>query len=190
MKNLENPLYLGKAEEIEKKNISETVQGQTVEEPEIEPTMDSAQEIISETLSDLAKEVAKKRREDKKKQKQDKGKSIVQETEQIPEHSSDEDRDSQPLTQRLAELHEKIALSKKKEKQKQQIPKEKQSTTSVRRSSRLSGKMKTIKGPSFIDLSSPGEDVTSPSHTESVGTSPPREESPFEHELEVEHEPE
>src|ERR1700733_8544482 len=169
-----------------KENVSETVQGQTVEEPEIEPTRDSAQEIISETLSDLAKEVAKKRREDKKKQKQDKGKSIVQETEQTPEHSSDEDRDSQPLTQRLAELHDKIALSKKKEKQKQQIPKAKQSTTSVRRSSRLRGKMKTIKGPYFIDLSSPGEDVISPSHTESVEASPPREDSPFEHELEVE----
>ena len=52
--------------------------------------------------------------------------------------------------------------------------------------------MKTIKGPSFIDLSSPGKDATSPSYTESVETSPPREESPFEHELEVEveHEPE
>lgn len=160
-----------------KRNASETIQGQT----EIEPIRDSAQEIITETLSDLAKQVAKKRKEAKKKQKQEKGKSIVQEIEQTTGHSSD---DSQPLTQRLAELHKKTALSK--DKQRQTTPKEKQSTTSVRRSCRLSGKMKTVKGPSFIDLSSPGKDVISPSHTESVEASPPREDSPFQHELEVE----
>ena len=130
--------------------------------------------------------MTKKRKEAKKKQKQDKGKSIVQEIEQTPGHSSDEDQDSQPLTQRLAELHKKTALSKEKEKQKQKTPKEKQSITPVRRSSRLSGKMKTVKGPSFIDLSSPGKDVISPSYTESIEASPPREDSPFQHELEVE----
>src|SRR5271168_4115419 len=83
----------------------------------------------------------------------------------------------------MAKLH-KTALPKKVEKQK--VQKQKQSTSTVRRSSRLKGKMKTTKGPSFIDLSSPGKDATSPSHTESIETSPPRVESPFEHELEVE----
>ena len=46
--------------------------------------------------------------------------------------------------------------------------------------------MKTVKGPSFIDLSSPGKDVISPSYTKSIEASPPREDSPFQHELEFE----
>lgn len=56
------------------------------------------------------------------KQKKDKGKAVAQETYATPENSSEED--TQPLAQRMAKLHE-TALSKKEEKQKQKVPKEK-----------------------------------------------------------------
>ena len=127
--------------------------------------------------------------ESRKKQNKNKGKAIAQETYLTPTNSSEED--TQPLAQRMAKLHE-TALSKKVEKQKQKVQKEKQSTTTVRRSSRLKGKMKATKnkGPSFIDLGTPEKVATSPPHAESVETSPPREESPFEHKLESEHESE
>ena len=180
-----------------------TVQGKIEEETEIhhsehemepEPTVDSAQEIISETLSELAKEAAKKRREDKKKQKQDKGKSIVQETYQTPEHSSDEERDSQPLAQRLAKLHEKIALSKKVKVQKprEKAQKETQSAATVRRSSRLQNKGKATR-TLFVDLSTPEKGAIKADLEDSPqreAATPPREDSPFqpEFETEIEHE--
>jgi len=184
-----------------KESISETVQGQTVEEievyhpePEIEPTEDSAQEIISETLAELAKEAAKKRREDKKKQKQDKGKSVIQETDQTLEHSNDEERDSQPLAQRLAKLHEKIALSKKVKVQKprKKAQKETQSAATVRRSSRLQNKGKATR-TLFVDLSTPEKGAIKTDLDDSPqreAATPPREDSPFqpEFETEIEHE--
>ena len=182
----------------------ETVQDQFDEETdiqhpeqEIDPgfTEDDnqvAQGIITETLSELAQEIAQKRKEGRKKRKQDKGKSVVQETHLTPENTSEED--TQPLAQRMAKLH-KTALSKKEEKQKQKVPKEKQSTTSVRRSSRLQNrKVGATKGKQsfFIDLSTPQKGATSPdlekipSHAEYLETSPPREESQFEHEPQFE----
>jgi len=176
-----------------------TVQGQIEEETEVhhseheiepEPTVDSdpiAQEIITETLSELAQEAAQKRK-DRKKQKQDKGKSIVQETYQTPENSSEED--SQPLAQRLAKLHEKTALSKKAKIQKprQKAQKEKQSVATVRRSSRLQNKRRATRS-FFIDLSTPEKGAIKSDLEDSPqrdAATPPREDSPFQPEFETE----
>ena len=81
----------------------ETVQEQIEEETDVhhseheidpEPAVDTdqtAQGIITETLSELAQEVAQKRKESRMKQKKDKGKAVAQETYATPENSSEED---------------------------------------------------------------------------------------------------
>ena len=96
------------------------------------------------------------------------------------------------MAHRLAQLHE-AALSKKMQKQKQ---KQQKSITTVRRSSRLQSKVGATKNKEslFIDSSTPEKVATrldfeaSPPHDE---VTPPREESPFqqEHEIEFEREP-
>jgi len=198
--------------------VHETVVPETVQEPieeeiaahhsehenDPEPAINIdqvAQEMISETLQEIVKEAAQKKKETKKKQKLDKGKAIAQETELTPEiyitpeNSSEED--TQPLASSLAQLHE-ASLSKKLQKQRQKKQKEKQSITSLRRSSRLQSKEGTTKGREslFIDLSTPEKGAKkldfeeSPLHVEHVETSPPREESLFEQEPEFEQKPE
>ena len=77
----------------------ETVQEETDvhhSEHEIDPesvvdTDQTAQGIITETLSELAQEVAQKRKESRIKQKKDNGKAVAQETYTTPENSSEED---------------------------------------------------------------------------------------------------
>ena len=121
-----------KRKEVTPETVEETVQEQIEgetdvhhSEQEIDPESavdidQAAQGIITETLSELAKEVSQKRMENRKKQKKNKGKSIAQETYLTPTNSSEED--TQPLAQRMAKLHE-TSLSKKVEKQKQKVQK-------------------------------------------------------------------
>ena len=114
---------VGQEETVQEQIEEETDVHHSEHEIDLESTVDidqEAQGIITETLSDLAKEVAQKRRESSKKQKKNKGKAIAQETLLTPTNSSDED--TQPLAQRMAKLHE-TALSKKVGKQKQKVQK-------------------------------------------------------------------
>ena len=113
----------------------------------------------------------------------------MQESYPSPEPSIEDD--SQTLADRLAQLHA-TALLKKKQKQKKQKQK---STSVVRRSSRLKGKMRVTKDkqPHFIDLgeSTPEKAATQldfESSSPRVEVTPPREESPFQQEPQTEFE--
>ena len=90
-------------------------------------------------------------RDKTKKQKKDKGKTIAQELYPSPEPSIEEDY--QTLADRLVQL-QATALSKKKQKQKQSTLQKQKSTSAVRRSNGLKGKMRVTKDkqPHFIDL--------------------------------------